>query len=65
MTVKIKKGDTVRQIMPAPVVGVVTEYNVCQETGDVQVKVEWPDQDGDGIAESRFFRIDQIEKVGA
>ena len=63
MTVQIKKGDTVRQIMPAPVVGVVTEYNICQETGAVQVKVEWPDADGDGHAESRFFRVDDIEKV--
>ena len=60
---QIKKGDVVRQIMPAPVEGVVTEYNICQETGTVQVKVEWPDTDGDGIPQSRFFKVDEVEVV--
>ena len=60
---QIKKGDTVRQIMPAPVVGVVTEYNICQEHGTVQVKVEWPDTDGDGIPQSRFFKADEVEVI--
>lgn len=62
---RIFKGDTVRQTMPAPIEGVVTEYNICQETGDVQIKVEWPDADGDGFPESRFFKISEVEKVDA
>lgn len=60
---KIKKGDTVRQIMPAPVVGVVTEFNVCQEEGTVLLKVEWPDTDGDGLPQSRFFKDSEVELV--
>lgn len=58
-----KKGDTVRQIMPKPVEGTVTEYNVCQNTGVVSVKVEWPDADGDGHPESRYFTLAEIEVV--
>lgn len=59
----IKKGDTVRQILPAPVQGVVTEFNICQQEGSVMVKVEWPDTDGDGLPQSRFFNADEVEVV--
>lgn len=59
----IAKGTQVRQILPAPVAGVVTEFSVCQESGEVQVKVEWPDANGDGIVESRFFKLTEIEEV--
>jgi|GEM_PF-5176988 hypothetical protein len=58
-----KKGTLVRQIMPKPVVGTVTEYTICQETGKAQVRLVWPDEDGDGIEESRWFSIDQIEEM--
>lgn len=59
-----KKGDTVRQIMPEPVVGVVADYVVCQETGVVSVKVvTQSDLDGDGIADERYFTVDQVEVV--
>lgn len=60
---QFKKGATVRQIMPAPVVGTVERYDVDQETGEVQVLVVWPDADGDGHQESRYFKADQIELV--
>lgn len=60
---QFKKGDTVRQIMPAPIVGTVQRYDVDQETGDVQILVVWPDADGDGHEESRYFREDQLEAV--
>lgn len=60
---QIKKGDTVRQILPAPIVGVVEEYVVCQQSGEVSVKVVWPDADGDGIEESRYFKLSEVEAV--
>ncbi len=58
-----KKGDLVRQVLPAPVVGEVVEYTICQETGTPQVRVEWPDADGDGHAESRWFKVEEVEVV--
>lgn len=61
---QIKKGDVVRQILPPPVVGVVTEYHICQSSGTVSVTVESDnDADGDGVKDSRVFRLDQVEKV--
>lgn len=59
----IKKGDTVRQILPAPIVGVVQKFDVCQEHGTLQVLVEWPDTDGDGMPQSRYFHVDDVEVV--
>lgn len=61
----IVKGATVRQIMPAPVVGTVERFDVDQETGAVQVLVSWGDDDGDGIPESRFFKLSEVELVPA
>lgn len=59
---QIKKGDRVRQITPAPVEGVVTEYHVCQESGIVSVTVQTErDDDGDGRFDERVFRLDQVE----
>ena len=60
---QFKKGDTVRQIMPAPVVGTVERYEVDQETGDLQVLVVWPDSNGDGNPESRYFKASEVELV--
>lgn len=57
------KGTLVRQIMPAPIVGTVEKYDVDQETGKVQVLISWPDSNGDGVPESRYFNIDQVEAV--
>lgn len=56
-----KCGDTVRQIMPAPIVGVVSNITMDPVTGDRLFLVESPDEDGDGVAESRYFTEDQIE----
>ncbi len=58
-----KKGDTVRQILPPPVIGTVVEYTICQETGTPQVRVEWPDADGDGHAESKWFKVSEVEVI--
>lgn len=57
------KGTRVRQILPAPIEGTVERYDVDQETGKVQVLVSWPDSNGDGVPESRYFHEDQIEAV--
>lgn len=58
-----KSGDRVRQILPAPIVGVVSNITMDPNTGDRLFLVESPDEDGDGIAESRYFREDQIESA--
>lgn len=51
------KGTSVRQIMPAPVEGVVTGFMMDNETGEVLHCVEWTD--GEGETHSRFFK--QVE----
>jgi hypothetical protein len=56
-----KTGDTVKQVMPPPIVGTVAEVTICPIEGDRLFKVVWPDADGDGIEESRYFTEDQIE----
>lgn len=57
---KFKKGDAVKQVMPAPITGTVADFSVDRETGDVQILVEWSDQTG---TQSTYFTEDQIEKV--
>lgn len=58
---KIAKGAVVRQIV-TPIVGVVSgDYRVDQETGDVQIPVEW--EDADGTRHSRYFKAAEIEQV--
>ena len=54
-----KKGDVVRQVMPAPIEGTVTGFSVDQETGKVLTLVEFKDAEGD-VAEN-YFQPDQIE----
>ena len=56
--IQFKKGDAVRQIMPAPIAGTVTGFSVDQETGTVLTLVEFIDVDGD-VAEN-YFQPDQI-----
>lgn len=58
----IRKGTRVRQIVKV-VEGIVTEYDVDRETGDVQLKVEWPDEDGDGEPQSRYFKEHEVEVI--
>jgi len=56
-----RAGDTVRQIMPAPIVGVVKSVTMCPIEGERLFLVEWADEDGDGVPESRYFKEDEIE----
>jgi hypothetical protein len=57
-----KKGDQVRQIVPAPIVGNVSGFHADQETGALQVCVEF--QEG-GETRTRYFDAAQIETVPA
>lgn len=55
-----KKGDAVRQKMPAPIRGVVAGFHADQETGALQVCVEFGEGDGAG---KRYFDAEQLEAV--
>lgn len=57
------KGTKVEQVMPAPITGVVTGYAVDQETGEVDVRVEW--QDEDGSTHAKHFKEAQLKAVVA
>ena len=52
------KGSRVVQVQPAPIVGVVSGFSVDQETGDVQVLVSWPAEDGS--VHSRHFKESEL-----
>jgi hypothetical protein len=54
-----KKGDAVRQVMPAPITGTVTGFSVDQDTGVLLTLVEFKDADGE-VAEN-YFQPGQIE----
>ena len=56
---KFAKGAVVQQIVK-PIVGVVAgDFRVDQETGNVQIPVEWTDDNGQ--AHSRYFSESEIE----
>jgi hypothetical protein len=61
MASPFKKGDVVRQIVPAPIEGTVESVTIDPDSGDRLFKVVWPDANGDGIEESRYFTEEQIE----
>ena len=58
---KFTKGSAVQQVLPAPIVGTVTGFDVDQETGDLQYLVEWTD--ADGVAHHRHFVEDHLQGV--
>ena len=58
-----KKGDKVSQVLPAPVVGEVAGFDVDQETGTLQVRIEWTDANGD--VNVRHFNPDQLQAYSA
>lgn len=57
---KFTKGQEVVQVV-TPIKGVVTGFQVDQETGDLLVKVEWTN--ADGSTGERFFKADEITSV--
>lgn len=58
MAFKFAKGTAVKQVQPAPVTGVVGAFDLDQETGNVSVRVDWSDENGD---HSRFFTEDELQ----
>jgi len=59
MGLKFKPGDKVRQVMPAPITGTVSEAVVVD--GEIHYKVN--SENGEGVADdsSKYFAEDQIE----
>ena len=55
------KGTKVQQVVPAPIVGVVVGFDVDQQTGEVQPRVEWPAEDGS--THSRHFKESELQTV--
>lgn len=60
---KFIKGQAVKQVLPAPVEGVVEGFSIDQEGGNLLVKVTW--RDADDHDNARFFREEEIEAVAA
>ena len=58
-----KKGDEVVQIHSAPIQGTVSGFALDQETGDVQVLVQWTD--GDGVVHQRHFSQSEVAAVNS
>ena len=59
MAVKFQKGEAVRQVVPAPVAGVIDSFKFDEASGDVKYIVTW--KDADGVVCTRSFDEDQIE----
>lgn len=59
----IKTGAKVRQIMPAPIEGVVIERRLNDSHDQIEFHVESPDADGDGAPDRRWFLESQLEEV--
>jgi hypothetical protein len=59
----MKRGDQVKQILPAAVEGVVAGFALDQETGKVIALVE--STDPDGTVHSRYFSQDDLEVIVA
>lgn len=60
----IKNGATVRQIVQAPIEGVVTERRFNESSEQMEYLIESPDSDGDGIPQTRWFLESQIATIG-
>ena len=52
------KGDTVRQIIPS-IEGIVTGFQIDQETGERLILVEY--KDNEGVTSGRYFKESEIE----
>lgn len=59
----IKLGVTVRQIISAPIEGVVVSKQFIEATDSFQYLVESPDDNGDGQPQTRWFDQHQIEAI--
>lgn len=59
MGLKFKPGDPVKQVVPAPIEGVVEGAEIVG--ADIQYKVGWVGEDGEH--RSKFFTEEQIQAV--
>jgi hypothetical protein len=57
----IAKGTEVKQVVAAPITGVVDSFSVDQETGQLQYLVKWADADGEEC--SKYFQDGEIAPV--
>lgn len=57
----VKKGDSVVQVQPKPIEGVVVGFGLCQETGTVSVKVQYTDADDE--VHERYFKQDEVTLI--
>ena len=55
------RGQTVRQIVSAPIVGVIETFEADRETGERMIRVAW--KDADGVVHSRHFAEEEIEAL--
>lgn len=58
-----KKGDTVIQILQAPIEGTVAGFSLDQDTGEVKVLVAYKDANGD--SHQRYFKASELNEVVA
>ena len=56
---QFKKGDAVRQIMPAAITGSVVGFHADPDTGDMQIQVDFVSAAGE--PQTRYFLPEQIE----
>lgn len=61
MGFKFQKGDKVIQIPPVLVTGEVGDFELDREKGEVSVRVDWTDEDGN--IHQRFFKENEIQAV--
>jgi len=59
----IKLGSQVRQVMPAPIEGVVIKKQFVEDSDSFQYLIESPDIDGDGQPQTRWFEEHQIKEI--
>jgi len=52
------KGQTVTQVLPAPIVGEVAGFSLDQENGEVLVLVNYTDAEGE--TQSRYFKQSEL-----
>lgn len=58
MAAKFKVGDSVQQILPAPVTGTVKRFVLDETNGDIIYVIGWEDS---GVAHEANFKESQIE----
>ena len=57
----IKLGTPVRQIVKPPIEGVIVGKQYNQATDSFQLLVAYPDDDGDGLPQTRWFQESELE----